>query len=595
MQNEKTSIFRNLRKVCQEIWRVNPVYFFVTIFNSVISNILPAISLVVLQSILNTVQAPNIVIELVFRLVLLYVLIEILQTVLTNLITHFNTKFSLEFNLQIKSRILTHAAELNLKDYENSETYDSIQRAQYMNEGHILTFYSMFVQLGGFCIKLLSYFTILSVLGNWIIGVALIIPIIQFFAQKKLNLEEVKIIQHRTEDDRHALYFSQLIANGINFKELKLYNLFDYFISRYSEIVRHFNKQDINLSKKRQIQLTLFSLLDEIITGFLFAYIIYLGILQKIMIGNIISYTRAIIEVKSGVQNIFSVSAQIQRECLLLNQLFTFFDITPTGNLQKNNTNLIQINKIESIELVHVSYKYCPEQEYVLKDISLKITTDELFAILGENGSGKTTLIKIIVGFYHDYEGEIYVNGYNMKNIDLPCYMSKIGALFQDFSKYEATLRENIGYGNLQILYNDKILKDTCREYNLDDIVGTKEDIDIQLGSWFQNGRQLSIGQWQKIALTRACVKDADMYILDEPNAALDIIAEQWLAKKYKLLFNGKIGFVIAHRFHHFIQSADHIIVLKNGSIVEEGTHNSLLDRRGLYATMYHLQTNGSE
>jgi len=589
--NNKTYVFKNLIIIAREIWEASPIYILIVVFNNIITNILPVVSLIIMQSIINAIQTGNIILKAVLTLVFIYVFVELFQTILLNLISHYQTKFTLKFNLKIKNRILAHASTLNLKDYENSETYDSIQRAQYMNEGHVLSFFSMFAQLGGTIIKLLSYSALLFELGGWVFCFVLIIPVIHFFAQRALNIEEVKILQNRTEDERRSVYHSQLVANGINFKELKIYNLFDHFISLYTDSVGQFNKQDISLSKKRHIQSSLFSLVDEILNGVLFAYIIFLGFMKYIMLGNVVVYTRSIIEAKTSIKNIFSVSAQIQKESLLLDHLFAFLALSPSGETVCNDECLIQIDKIDSIELINISYKYHNANQYVLKDINLKVVSDELFVILGENGSGKTTLVKIIMGFYDDYEGKILVNGIDLKKINKKSYMKKIGAVFQDFSKYEATLRRNISFGNLQAIKNDAFLEETCEHLKMEDVLSLDDQrLDMQLGSWFSNGRQLSIGQWQKVAIARAFVKDADMYILDEPNAALDVIAENLLVETYEKFLSGKIGLIIAHRFHHFIQSADCIVVLKNGALVESGTHSDLLANNGVYATMFSLQ-----
>ena len=589
--SNRTYIFKNLGTIAREIWKASPIYFLTVVFNNIITNILPVVSLIIMQSIINAIQTGEIILKAVLTLVFIYVFIELFQTILLNLISHYQTKFTLKFNLKTKKCILTHAKKLSLKDYENSETYDSIQRAQYMNEGHVLSFFSMFAQLGGTVIKLLSYSALLFELGGWVFCFVLFIPVIQFFAQRALNVEEVKILQERTEDERRSVYYSQLVANGINFKELEIYNLFDHFISLYTNSVERFNKQDINLSKKRHIQSSLFSLVDELLNGVLFAYIIFLGFMKYIMLGNVVVYTRSIIEAKTSIKNIFTVSAQIQRESLLLDQLFAFLALSPSEGTVCNEEYLIQIDKIDSIELINISYKYRNTDQYVLKDINLKVVPDKLFVILGENGSGKTTLVKIIMGFYDDYEGKILVNGVDLKKINKKSYMEKIGAVFQDFSKYEATLRENISFGNLQVMKNNAFLEKTCEQLKMKDILNLDDlRLDMQLGSWFCNGRQLSIGQWQKVAIARAFVKDADMYILDEPNAALDVIAENLLVETYEKFLSGKIGLIIAHRFHHFIQSADCIVVLKNGALVESGTHSDLLANGGVYATMFLLQ-----
>ena len=201
-----------------------------------------------------------------------------------------------------------------------------------------------------------------------------------------------------------------------------------------------------------------------------------------------------------------------------------------------------------------------------------------------ENGSGKTTLVKILMGFYDDYEGEIFINGINLRLINKENYRDKIGALFQDYGKYEATIRENIAYGNLKSLNDDAIIHTIAEKFNLQSfILQQKAGIDTQLGYWFDDGINISEGQWQKIALSRAFIKDADMYILDEPNAALDAISEYYLAQLYKQVLKDKLGIIIAHRFSNFIHETDKIIIMENGQIIETGKHSELFNKDGVY------------
>ncbi|WP_423806786.1 ATP-binding cassette domain-containing protein [Peptoniphilus lacrimalis] len=238
----------------------------------------------------------------------------------------------------------------------------------------------------------------------------------------------------------------------------------------------------------------------------------------------------------------------------------------------------------------NVSYRYPTSDVYALKNINLEIKQGDFIAIIGRNGSGKSTLMKILLGYYDDYEGEIFVNGINLRNINHRSYLNCIGALFQDFTKYEATIRENVCYSNLDKIDDDEMIKNVCKQFGLEELIKREpKDIDTQLGFWFEDGKQISIGQWQKVALSRAFVRDADLYFLDEPNAALDPVSEYQMAQMYKEIFKNKIGIVIVHKFNHYVDKADKIVILKDGVISVVGTHNELIKNSEEYSELYKM------
>ena len=243
---------------------------------------------------------------------------------------------------------------------------------------------------------------------------------------------------------------------------------------------------------------------------------------------------------------------------------------------------------------MNLSYRYSGSEAYALKGLTLHLRRGETLTIIGRNGSGKTTLAKILLGFYREYEGEIFVNGINLKRLDLEQYRQKCGALFQDFTQYQATLRENISYGNLNASADDVTLYSAAEKFGLGTILKDKETsvaLDMQLGYWFEGGKQISIGQWQKVALARTFIKNADLCILDEPNASLDVISERELSELYTELFKGKIGIIIAHRFSHIVNQTSRIIVMENGRIIEDGTHSQLMQKNGTYQKMFTMQS----
>lgn len=591
LDDKKINIITNLLRTLKYIRTVEKRYLLITVIFTFIVSIIPAISLVVMQNIINLLQSKINEMTIVFQWICVYVCIDLLDTLLKATYGYYNSKFSLKFNLVVKQIILEKASSLNLKDYENSEIYDMIKRAEYESEGNLLSYFSKFVSVVSLLVTISSYFLILLKFKAWIVIIVMIVPILKYLVSNKINIEQFKILKKRTDDERKAWYYRFIVTNGDNYKELKIYNLFKYFYEKHKEYINKFNIQDLRIARKRLLYLTTFDIFEQIINGIVFLYIVYYGYLGSILIGDVVTYTRTVISTKSQIQGILEVFADIRKESLFINLFFDFLDLHKHQIYLPDKTYIVK--EIEEIKVEKLFYKYRADQEYILKNVNFTIKKGEMVAILGRNGSGKTTLAKILLGFYDDYEGNVYVNGINIKQIDKASYMAKVGVLFQDFARFEATFRENVAYGNLEIMNLDNKILEISDKFQISGSINQDRSkcLDTQLGYWFDSGKQISIGQWQKVALSRAFAKDADMYFLDEPNAALDSISEYDLSNLYSGLLQSKIGVIIAHRFNNFIKQASKIVVMDEGEIVESGTHKSLLKSGKLYKKLYDLQT----
>ena len=310
-----------------------------------------------------------------------------------------------------------------------------------------------------------------------------------------------------------------------------------------------------------------------------------MGFIGNILIGDVITYIKAISNSKSNITSILVGLSNMVSKSLFLGQLFEFFDLK-----EEDISNKIKIDEIREIEIRNLYYKYNSSKEYVLKNVNLRINKNEKIAILGMNGSGKTTLIKLIMGFYRNYEGNILINGIEVRDIDKESLLKEISTLFQDFVKYEANFRENISYSNLKIMSEDEKIKNIAKKFNFLDLIDSYDKkLDTQLGMWFDDGVNLSMGQWQKIALARAFAKNSSMYILDEPNASMDAITEKEISDLYENILENKIGIIIAHRFLNIVNIVDKIIVLQNGEIIESESHEELIKKGNIYKKLAKL------
>lgn len=583
---EKTNIFKNLFWILGSIFKFDKRYIFVLGFSIVIAGAVPPITTLISQEIVNQIQIEA-EWEIILLFVIVYVLIDLIGSIITYIMNYYMQKVLLSYNLYFSEMILKKAEKLSLKSYEDSETYDKITMAQYQGNGKILSYLETFSGIISSAISLISFSAILLSFKAWIVICIMVIPVIKFIISRKLNIMSFRLIKNRMNDTRKSSYIQYLLTHGDFNKELKTYNLFGYFIEIYKKYIKEFNRQDIDLEKKRSLWLSCVSIVENVIDGSLFAYIAYLGLTRVILIGNVMTYMRTVSQIKEQMVVILETFSTLNKESLFIDQLIAFFNLPELDNTQKAKSGAIK-----QIEVRNLSYRYSGKTEYALKNINLKINSNEIIAIVGQNGSGKTTLIKILMGFYEDYEGEIFINGINLKEIDKQYYLTQIATLFQDFVKYEATFRENVAYGNLQIKDNDSKLYEIIKLFGLEKLVADEaRGLDTQIGFWFDNGKQISLGQWQKVALSRAFAKEASMYILDEPNAALDPISEYNLAQLYFKLIRGNIGIIVAHKFNNFCKQVDKIIVMKDGKIESEGKHEELIENSHLYKQLYEIQS----
>lgn len=576
-------VFKNLLWAIKNIVSFDVKYIIIAIFTMVIGGVSPAVYTILTQKIINNLQLSN---KIIFFYLLLYVLLEFFESFFNNFIEYYKMKFNLSFNLMIKEKVVEKISNLKLKDFENSEIYDVINRAKNESEGKIINYIENFGIIISNIISFISFVSIILFFKFWIVIIILIIPCVKYIITKKLNILSFNIITERTNKERKAWYFQYLLTYGDFFKEIKLYNLFPYFIKKYKKYNEEFNLQDVSIARKKMLFFGGITLIEVIIDGFIFYKIISYGFLGLILIGNVLMYMNSVTKSKMKLTEILQSFAFLNKESLFMGQLIYFFDLE-----EVNEEELLEIEKIEKIECINLSYKYKKNKEYTLKNINIKVEKNKNILVVGRNGSGKTTLIKILLGLYDDYEGHVYIDGIELKNIKKSSYMKYVSSLFQDFIKYEGTFRENISYGDLENKTNDLKLYNVLEKFDLLSLVNrTEKKLDSQIGYWFDNGKQISLGEWQKIAISRAFLKKSNVIILDEPNSALDSISDYRLNLMYKDILKNKIGIIVIHKFKNIVNDMDRILVLNNGTIEEEGTHKDLVIKNGLYSMLYNLQ-----
>lgn len=581
-------IFKILIKNINLIYKYNKFYIIISILFSIFKGILPIISILLLQKIINLIQLKNITKQDFLFVIFSYIFLEIVGSIATEFYNLYSSKFSKRFSKDIEIMILEKASKLTTKDFENSEIYDLINRAQSQNGNTIITYVDTWISVLEQTITIISSCILIFYYKYWILFLIVLFPFVRFYYLQKLGKQQYTISIQRTSDERKCWYINYLMLLGNSVKETIIYGLGTVFISKYKKLKETFILQDYKIIEKEFIINSLTVIISQIILGYVFVYIFLEGFYQHIYLGDVTTYTTCITMIKNGIESILLLMNVIYSRSLYLELLFKFFDIPESKNndLSENVT----IDNIEHVELRNVSYRFSENSDYVLKNINITLRKNEIFALVGRNGSGKSTLIKIILGLYTDYEGEIFINGINFRNIDKNSYYKKVSCVFQDYTKYEASIKENVGYGDIDQIDNEDLITNLLLNAGIDINKFGKNKLNTVLGHWFGE-TQLSEGQWQKIATSRAMMKNSDFYILDEPDAALDAISEIDMIKNYKFLLKNKLGIIISHKIYHLNKLCDYIIVLKDGEISDIGTHKELINKKNIYYELFISQS----
>lgn len=585
--------FKYWPRIFKLFWEINKAYLIIIIILNILSGMLPVANLIATQDLINkVVQGKAAGITAVFFSFGLLLLISFLGDLTLQGKSYFEGLFQNLLTYSINTKIMNKAGKLNLADFENSKIYDMLQRAQSESSYRPFQIFTSTLALISGIVTLISSAAVIFAWKWWIACILILIPALSTVSLLKQGQKEFLVQWKRATEQRKTWYISYLLTKDTTFKEVKLYNLGEYLTNKYKKMFMSFFSQDKQLLKRRTKLTIIFNLLNQITVDSIIAFTVFLAYTGEILIGNLVGYMKAVSLTQSTSQSVLNTMFNMYQNNLYIKQLFEFLDIQPSriGNNNLKNDEYAPLETVEEIEFKDVSFKYPNSNRYALKNINLKIKAGNNVAIVGENGSGKTTFVKLLTRLYEIDEGEILINGMSITKFDTNILRSKIGVVFQDFIHFELPLRENIGFGDLSLLYQDMKLLQSANRAGIEDLVkGLPNGLDSQLGVWFDNGTQLSGGQWQKVALSRAFLRNADIYILDEPSSALDPLSESEIFRRFFKLTHEKIGIFTSHRFST-VKYASEIFVFDKGEITERGTHEELMELNARYAKLYNIQ-----
>jgi ATP-binding cassette subfamily B protein len=589
---ERLTALRNVPPILKIVWRSGPGVVSFGIAARTIAALLPVaigyIPKLIIDILVEVLKTHEPVPTRLWYLVGAEFALALLNGVVLRMIDYSDSLLANKYTRHVSIQVMKHASELDLTAYEDPVYYDRLERARVQATARLV----MIQSIGRLQLQ------VLTAIG-WTVGVMLYSPLLMivlvatvlpaFLGETHFAFLGYAKNFRQTPIKRQLDYLRQAGATKEAAKELKLFNLSQFFTSRFAKLSEIVYQQDVELARTR---LGIGSILSIISTGGYYgayAYVIWKTLAGKWGIGTFYFLTAAILNASSNIQQVLSTLSGIADQALFLTDLLAFLEMKPT--IQSKPNALPAPRPIrQGFEFRNVSFVYPGTERRVLNRLNFHLHPGERVALIGENGQGKTTIVKLITRLYDPTEGQVLLDGVDLREYDLEDLYREIGVIFQDFMRYEMTARENIAVGKIDEIENKPMLEEAAHKSLADEVVaklsGTYEQM---LGRRFEGGVDLSGGEWQKIALARAYLRDAQLLVLDEPTAALDARSEYQVFQRFAELTAGKMALFISHRFST-VRMADRIVVLENGAIAEEGTHERLTRMGGRYAELFELQ-----
>lgn len=487
--------------------------------------------------------------------------------------------------------IMQHAATLDLDQFEDSAFYDKLERARQQTVGRtvllsqVLNQVQDIITIGFLAAGLVAF-------NPWLILVLFVAVLPSFMGESYFNDRTYSLNRRQTPERRELDYLRYIGASDESAKEVKLFNLSDFIIDRFKFLSDKFFRDNKKISVNRSLWGTAFSLLGTVGYYGAYVYIILKTVEGELTIGDLTFLAGSFRQLRTLLEGILSRFTTVAQGAVYLNDFFDFFEIRP-GIVPNKNSRPFPKPIKQGFRFEKVGFKYANSEKWAIRNLNITLNAGEKLALVGENGAGKSTLVKLITRLYDPSEGRIMLDGYDLKEYDLLELRKEIGVIFQDYIRYQMTVSQNIAVGNISQKENRSKIVDSAKQSLADPVVqALPGKYDQALGKRFNQGVELSGGEWQKIALARAYMKEAQVLILDEPTSALDARAEFEVFQRFAELTQSKTAILISHRFST-VRMADRILVLDKGEMLEMGSHEDLLKIEGRYAELFNLQAMG--
>jgi len=592
-------VFRYSRRAMQLVWATSGRLTVALAVLTLLAGVLPAamayIGALIIDAVVaasNTARDSGVIdMTRVFALVALEALIIAVLAGAQRGISLCKSLLRAQLGQRVNVMILEKAITLELSQFEDSEFYDKLTRARREASSRPLSLVTRTFGLAQNLVSLFSYGVLLVQFSPWAVLILVLAGLPAFVAETRFSGDAFTLFRWRSPETRMQIYLESVIAREDNVKEVKLFGLGPLLLERYRDIFRRLYTADRSLAIRRDGWGFALGLIGTAALYGAYAWTAFAAVASRITLGQMTMYVMLFRQGQSAVSASLSAIGGMYEDNLYLSTLYEYLE-TPVA--QSGSGRACGPQPDDGVRFEGVSFTYPGASQPALQDIDLHIHPGESLALVGENGSGKTTLIKLLTRLYSPGKGRILLDGMDLKQWDENALRQRIGVIFQDFSRYQFLVGENIGVGDVRHFEDAQRWQDAAGKGMADAIVaGLPSGYRTQLGKWFKNGQELSGGQWQKIALSRAFMRtDADILVLDEPTAAMDAAAEAKIFEHFRKLTRKRIAILISHRFST-VRMANTIIVIENGRVIERGTHEALMELDGHYANLFTLQAAG--
>ncbi len=598
---ERLGALRNLPEFFSLIWCCNNWLAALNILLRVIRSSLPLAMLYVGKLIIDEIVRISVIASGPavenpdMSIVTIYVLIELGLAVFSDLlgrgIALLDSLLGDLVSHEISLRLMHQSARLDLECFEDSDFYDKLERARRQASSRILLMSQVLAQLQD-SITVFFLAAALITFNAWLLLLLAITLIPAFLGETHFNSQSYSLMYGWTQERRELDYLRFAGASDETAKEVKIFGLSDFFGSRYEKLAGEYYRANRDLSTRRAAWGGLLSMVGSFGYYTAYAVIIYRTVYGELSLGDLTFLSGSFLRLRSLMEAILIRFSSIADSALYLRDLFDFLEMEPRI-ISIDNSLPFPVTIRKGFTFENVGFRYPQMKQWVLRDVSFTLHPGEKLALVGENGAGKTTLVKLLTRLYDPVEGRIMLDGHDLRKYNLDGLRDAVGVIFQDYVKYHLTATENIAVGLIDERNNETRIKEAARQSLADKVIeNLPNGYQQMIGRWFKQGTNLSGGEWQKIAIARAYMRDAQLLILDEPTASLDARAENEVFRRFVELTFDKCAVLISHRFST-VRMADRIVVLHEGKLLEHGTHDELLAVGGRYSELFQMQAAG--
>jgi ATP-binding cassette subfamily B protein len=589
---ERISSLRNVPAVLKIVWESGRGVVIFGLISRLFSSLLPVLLLwitkLIIDGIVHSISTHQPVPTRLWWLVAAEFAVAVLNSILARTIDYSDALLADKYTRHVSIRVMKHAASLDLLAYEDPVFYDRLERARVQATDRLV----MIQAVGRLVQQVITTITLsvsIMFFSPWLMLLLIAGVVPAFLGESHFAFLGYAKNFRQTPLQRQLDYLRLLGGSKEAAKELKLFGLRTFLSERFTRLSDQIYAENTSLARRKLIAGSLLSAIGTMGYYAAYVFVIWRTVSGELSIGTLTFLTGAILQASSNIQQIFSTLAAIGDQALFLTDLLAFFQMEPTIRSKPNALSAPR-PITQGVEFRNVSFSYPGNSRLILDHINFFLHPGERLALIGENGQGKTTIVKLITRLYDPTEGQILLDGVDLRDYELEDLHRIMGVIFQDFMRYEMTARDNIAVGKVEAIDNLPLLQEAARKSMADPTIARlPRAYDQMLGRRFEQGVDISGGEWQKVALARAYLRDAQLLILDEPTAALDARSEYEVFQRFAELTAGKMAFFISHRFST-VRSADRIIVLENGKIAEEGSHDQLARLGGRYAELFEMQ-----